>query len=134
MEPRGLAITVNDLVFCGKGDQQDYGWYSERGVHLKDTYHKKAKALLKHLAENELGLKKDEYDLRSNKAGPASLGEVTLHTDKVYIQFGGLYNSILMRSCKGRKDYTGGSNNFFDLPRLRDDWDAFADKARTLAA
>ena len=47
----------------------------------KDAFHALARKQFKALAA-ELGLQKGEYDLRTNKAGPAVLGETTLHTDK----------------------------------------------------
>lgn len=51
-------------------------------------------------------------------------GEVTLHHDHVYVQVGqfGLSSGhgILIRACKGRKDYTGGPNHFLPLSKLDD--------------
>jgi hypothetical protein len=96
--------------------------YSEAGRIKKEVFHKEGKKFLKNLAE-ELGLKKGDYDLRSNMGGIAVSGEVTLHTDKLYVQ---LYEScvgergihVLYRTCKGRKDYAGGSNNMVSMERL----------------
>lgn len=68
-----------------------------------------------------LGLNEDQYDVRVNKAGIAVSGEVTLHTDTHYIQFGqSRPDSFLVRSCKGRKDYTGGRNHWVRWEDLRD--------------
>lgn len=70
---------------------------------------------------NRLGLNEDQYDIRVNKAGIAVSGEVTLHTDTHYIQFAQVSpNGFLVRSCKGRKDYTGGRNHYVKWESLRD--------------
>jgi hypothetical protein len=51
-------------------------------------------------------------------------GEITLHHDRAYIQVGQFGMSsghgILIRTCKGRKDYTGGANHFVALSMLDD--------------
>ena len=43
-------------------------------------------------------------------------GEVTLHAESLYVQIcqpaTGADSGILIRTCEGRKDYTGGRNNF----------------------
>src|SRR3546814_14054234 len=61
------------------------------------------------------------FDLRSNQGGIAVSGEITLHHEHVYVQVcqpaTGADSGILIRSCKGRRDYTGGPNNFAPLDR-----------------
>lgn len=84
----------------------------------KKRYHQQARNQLRKVAQ-AIGLSPDQYDLRSNKAGPACKGEVTLHTDKVYVQIGGMMG-ILIRSCNGRKDYSGGNNNFAKNEMIED--------------
>jgi len=75
----------------------------------KAKFHKEGKKMLRAI-NKELGL---NADIRSNKAGSASLGEVTLHADNVYVQIGGLYpDQALIRSCEGKKDYCGGQNMY----------------------
>lgn len=94
--------------------------YDER---QKLAFHREARRWLKKLAE-ELGLPSGSYDLRSNKAGIAVSGEVTLHGEAIYVQASqsamGTANGLLIRSCKGRGDYTGGPNNFAPLSALED--------------
>ena len=89
----------------------------------KRRFHTTTRSRLKTLAA-ELALKPGSYDLRSNKAGIAVSGEITLHHDQVYIQVGQFGMSsghgILIRACKGRKDYTGGANHFVALAMLDD--------------
>lgn len=62
-------------------------------------------------------------------------GEITLHHDRVYIQVGQFGMSsghgILIRTCKGRKDYTGGANHFVALAML-DDVPALAAAVRAI--
>ena len=85
----------------------------------KDALHALARKQFKALAA-ELGLQKGEYDLRTNKAGPAVLGETTLHTDKIYVQVGGSASCYLMyRTCNGRKDYCGEQNRYMQIEDLR---------------
>ena len=60
-----------------------------------------------------LGLQKGEYDLRFNPGGIAVWGEATLHTEHWYIQIQPHNDlGILVRTCTGRKDYTGGRNTW----------------------
>lgn len=50
----------------------------------KRRFHAIARSRLKKLAA-ELGLARGSYDLRSNKAGIAVSGEITLHHDRAYM-------------------------------------------------
>ena len=88
----------------------------------KRRFHNHAHRQLRALAA-ALDLAGGDYDLRSNEAGPAVSGEITLHADRLYVQvsqsamkakFG-----ILFRSCRGRRDYCGGVNNFAPLDLLQ---------------
>ncbi len=89
----------------------------------KQRFHTTARARLRQLA-HALGFAPGSFDLRSNKAGVAVSGEVTLHREAVYIQVsqsalgGGM--GILIRTCRGRRDYTGGANNWAPLGLLDD--------------
>jgi hypothetical protein len=68
-----------------------------------------------------LGLNEDQYEVRVNKGGIAVSGEVTLHTDTHYVQFSQFPGTqgFLARTCKGRKDYTGGRNYYIQWGNLR---------------
>lgn len=100
--PRSLAA-------CG-----DFNDYSDESSARKNSLHTQGKTFLKTIAK-VLGLGLKDYDLRSNKAGIAVSGEVTLHADHLYIQisesFSGRGLSILFRGCDSRKDYSGHQNN-----------------------
>lgn len=91
----------------------------------KGAFHRRAKKQLKALAAL-LRWSPRSFDLRSNPAGPAVSGEITLHGDRVYVQVSQGPLGILIRSCKGRKDFVGGPNSFApldlldDLPALRE--------------
>jgi len=79
----------------------------------KAVFHRDGMKLLKTLAL-ECGVK---ADFRSNKGGIAVSGEVTMHGDTVYVQLHQAITSpapfrFLVRTCKGRKDYSGGTNYF----------------------
>ncbi len=69
-----------------------------------------------------LGLADGTYEVRSNKGGIAVGGEVTLHADHLYVQISqscfGRGKEIMYRYCKGRKDYCGGHNHYFNVNRL----------------
>jgi len=69
-----------------------------------------------------LGLNEDQYDVRVNKAGIAVSGDVVLHTDTHYVCLSqsGSDRGFLVRSCKGRRDFTGGCNHFVKWESLRD--------------
>lgn len=101
----------------------------------KQRAHRLASQVLKYLATDILRLDKGTWDVRSNKGGIAVSGEVTLHTacpigcDRgYYLQISegciGPGTAILFRTCQGRKDYTGGHNNFFPIDKLGNESEA----------
>jgi hypothetical protein len=88
----------------------------------KEIFHKEGKAFLRDVAK-ELGLEKGTYEIRSNMGGPAVSGEVTLHSDTLYVQLsescvGGPGVGILFRACRGRADYSGLQNHWMTLRHL----------------
>lgn len=89
----------------------------------KHLFHSAAHSRLRRLAA-ELGLASGSYDLRSNQGGIAVSGEITLHHECVYVQVSqsamGGNMGILIRKCRGRRDFTGGPNNFAPLDLLDD--------------
>ena len=90
-------------------------------AEAKRLFHSRARSQLRRIA-TALGLEPRSYDLRSNQAGIAVSGEITLHGDHLYVQVSqsamGYHSGILLRTCKGRKDYVGGPNNFASLDLL----------------
>jgi len=99
----------------------DFGKPVAYDEHAKRLFHSRARLQLRRLA-TALGLAPGSYDLRSNLAGIAVSGEITLHTERLNVQASqsvmGNANGILFRTCKGRKDYVGGPNNFASLDLL----------------
>nr|WP_250807778.1 hypothetical protein [Neorhizobium tomejilense] len=101
-----------------------YDWTKHCGTHeTKEAFHRDARRLLKSLAR-DLGFAAGTFDLRSNKGGPAVSGEITLHHNDIYIQASNpgsrQERGLLIRTCKDRKDYTGGNNHFAPLAWLED--------------
>lgn len=113
-----------------------FDWYRSASydAQQKQLFHRHARARLKALAL-EMKFPSGSYDLRSNPGGIAVSGEITLHHDAVYIQVcqpaTGWDSGVMIRSCKGRRDYTGGSNNFVPL-RMLDDPPILADRVRAI--
>ena len=87
----------------------------------KKAFHRQARFALRALAK-ELRFPEVSYDLRSNRAGVAVSGEITLHHDRVYVQVcqpaTGADSGILIRTCEGRRDYDGGRNHLAPLSML----------------
>ena len=97
--------------------------YSDMGAARKHAFHKDGRRFLRRLAA-AVGLPKGSFDVRSNLGGIAVSGEVTLHSDTLYVQ---LYESVcrsgvavLYRRCRGRRDYCGEANFFVDPAALQD--------------
>ena len=109
-------------------------WYANCSYEPepKRRFHAMARARLRDLA-TELRLKTGAFDLRSNAGGIAVSGEITLHCECVYVQVcqpaTRADTGILIRSCGGRRDYSGGRNHFAPLALL-DDIPALADRVR----
>lgn len=89
----------------------------------KIRFHNAARKQLKALAI-ALRLAPASFEIRSNKAGVAVSGEITLHSESVYVQVSqsciGVGMGVLIRSCNGRKDYSGGRNHWLPLSALND--------------
>ena len=83
--------------------------YNEDG---KKKFKREAMGFLRRLA-NDLNLDKNDYDIRFNPGGIGVPGDATLHHERLYVNVGDCIGGMigLARSCKGRKDYTGGVNN-----------------------
>lgn len=105
-------------------------WYLRGDPFHKDVFHEVGPELLRALAA-ELGLPKGSYDVRSNQAGPALLGEITLHGEWAYVLLGGTDFGVLYRRVSGRLDSTGGPNHWLPWDRLTTA--ALADAVRGLA-
>lgn len=90
-------------------------------TELKDEFLRQSEQLA-YIVASKLGLNEDQYDIRVNKGGIAVSGEVTLHTDNLYVQFGQNFvnSGILCRTCSGRQDYSGGRNHTYTWDALKD--------------
>lgn len=88
----------------------------------KTRLHQEAKRVLRILAR-QLGLKSGEYEILSNQGGIAVAGEITLHSDTLYVQIRTFLHPgvrILFRRCYNRKDYVGEKNHFSPIHALLD--------------
>jgi hypothetical protein len=105
----------------GKSQAFDFKKPVAYDAEAKRAFHDQTRRRLRELA-TALGLSRDECDLRSNLAGIAVSGEITLHGDRIYVQVSqsvtGPDSGILFRTCEDRQDYVGGANNFASLDLL----------------
>ncbi len=88
----------------------------------KAEFLRTGKRILKTLATEYLKLPPGTFDLRTNPAGPAVSGDVILHGEHVYVQFeqSAMTRCFLWRTCKERRDYTGGPNHWSQWDDLLD--------------
>jgi hypothetical protein len=117
-----LQTAISELVALRRGRQANA--YTEYDEKRKQEFRNAATTYLRAVAD-ALGLKEGEYDLRYNPAGIAVAGDITLHTDTLYVTFSDSFwcLGVLYRSVKGRRDYTGGPNQWMRMKTLAD-WDA----------
>lgn len=92
----------------------------------KEKFHRLGKRVCRQIAD-AIGLQEGSFDIRSNKGGIAVSGEVTLHGEHIYIQLSqscfGNRDRFMYRSCRDRRDYTGGPNRWMDWNDLLNKWD-----------
>lgn len=98
----------------------------------KRLFHSEGRAALRRLAD-ALGLADESYDIRSNKAGAAVSGEVTLHGEELWVQLSlGIYGpgrEICFRKVRGRSDHLGDRNHWASVRELMQP-DQFAARLR----
>lgn len=100
---------------------------AHRGVDgdpaAKNTFHSEGQKAMRALAK-ALQLSAGDFEVRSQRGGPAVSGEIILHTDKCYVQLSlglcGLDCEVLYRTCRGRGDFMGGRNHFASVLALLD--------------
>lgn len=98
-----ILLAQDDVAFQGS---------NEKRASSKEAFHKGGRQVLKELAKH-LGLSKGDYDIKNIMGGYAVTGEVILHTDHLYIQFGHVMKGKFMwRLCRGRNDHSGGQNRW----------------------
>jgi len=116
---------VNRLIVLVKSDltSGDAPGLEDGHTYSKLEFHKESKALLRAIAK-QMSLLNGTYDIRSNLAGPAVSGEITLHGENIYIQFSqtalGPDFGFMYRKCDGRKDYRGHQNHWMKWEDLLD--------------
>lgn len=98
----------------------------------KRLFHSEGRAALRRLAE-ALGLEEGSFDIRSNKAGPAVSGEITLHGETLWVQLSigpfGPDREVCFRKVQGRQDHIGERNHWASVRELVEP-DRFAARVR----
>ena len=113
-------------------------WYADCSYEpdRKRRFHRKARVRLRQLA-HALRFAPGEFEVRSQLGGVAVSGEIIMHCTNVYVQIcqpaTRADSGILIRTCDGRKDTTGGRNHFAPL-RLLDDMPELAARVRAVMA
>jgi len=87
----------------------------------KRLFHSEGRSALRRLAE-VLGLEDGSFDIRSNKAGPAVSGEITLHADMLWVQLSlgpfGPDREVCFRKVQDRRDHIGERNLWASVREL----------------
>ena len=98
--------------------------YDDAGAARKKRFHQLGRRALLALAST-LDLEPGSFDIRSNMGGIAISGEITLHGEWLYVQFGQNIGNLgfMYRRCIGRKDYRGQQNQWMPYGDLRN-WNA----------
>ena len=79
----------------------------------KRLFHAQGRTAMRHLAA-ALALEDGSFDIRSNKAGPAVSGDVTLHGESIWVQLSlgpfGPGREVCFRKVQDRHDHIGQRN------------------------
>ena len=98
----------------------------------KRAFHSEGRVAMRRLAD-AIGLEAGSYDLRSNRAGLAVSGEITLHGVEVWVQLSlgalGPDHEVVFRRGAGRSDHVGERNHWASVRELLAP-DRFADRIR----
>jgi hypothetical protein len=99
--------------------------YTDAGHAAKLKFHREGKQFLRLLAaELDLSASTKPFSISSNRGGVAVSGEVTLHSDDLYVQLhescvGRQGVSVLFRSCSSRKDFCGNRNHTVRMENIQ---------------
>lgn len=87
----------------------------------KRLFHSEGRTAMRRLAA-ALGLDDGRFDIRSNKAGPAVSGEITLHGEDIWVQMSlgpfGPGKEICFRKVQDRQDHIGERNYWASVREL----------------
>lgn len=87
----------------------------------KRVFHAEGRAAMRRLAE-ALELDERSFDIRSNKAGPAVSGEITLHGEELWVRLSlgcmGPDTEVAFRQVRGRDDHCGDRNRWASINEL----------------
>jgi len=128
--------TIPTKSFVELASSDFLGRFDTYADEAKRQFASKGKKVLKALAK-EMRLPEGSYDIRWNPGGPAVSGDIILHGESIYVDLSqtclGLDYGFMYRTCKGRKDYTGGTNRWAKWDVLLD-LDGFAKKLVAIAS
>ena len=98
----------------------------------KRLFHSEGRTAMRRLAE-ALDLEGGSFDIRSNKAGPAVSGEITLHGETLWVQLSlGSFSpdrEVCFRKVRDRQDHVGERNHWATVRELIEP-DRFAARIR----
>lgn len=87
----------------------------------KRLFHSEGRAAMRRLAD-ALGFDEGGYDIGSNKAGPAVSGEITLHSETLWVQLSigpfGPDREVCFRKVRDRHDHIGERNHWASVREL----------------
>ncbi len=115
--PASKNLTARLAELDGYRTGEPIDAFTDAGATRKAKFHNCARYVLKEIAK-ALGLK--EFEVRSNKAGPAVAGYVCLATNGLYISIGDSIRDMGVRYCYhevGRRD---GPNQWMQVSELTD--------------
>ena len=109
---KSFAIFASNTLITGY-DSDESGMGENKSRFKRDSCR-----ILKELA-TLMGLPKGSYDVRFNQGGPAVSGDPILHGENIYVNMAqSSMGRFYSRSCKGRKDYSGGQNRWMNWSEL----------------
>lgn len=125
---------MNKKTIADLAPMANINGYDDRAAAVKRSFHSLGRRLLKDLA-SELRMPAGSYEIRSNLGGVAVSGEVTLHHEGLYVQLSdnmGAGAHVLYRTCKSRRDHSGGMNHWMSLSRMTVAEESFVGHCRAL--
>jgi len=115
--PRSTDLNIKKLKTLATRLNKAYNKWQPYEEELKNQFHKAAKNFLQELAV-QLGLVPKDYVIHICRGGVAVLGETILQTDHWMFQAGEPCSpgpdqyTLLVRTCNGPHDLTGGPNTW----------------------
>lgn len=112
----------------------EYNQFSYHSFN-KDAFFQEARKLARRIAA-DLGMTAGTFEVRMNRAGIGSSGEVVLHADHLYVQLDaeidlGRGRTFMFRGCRSMRDFTGLTNRWALWRDLAHRYDAVMEEMRS---